>query len=864
MLIAALAVAARSGTAMADFAGEFQSKYPSSTSISADCQVCHGNSTSRLNGYGRALQDALRQGAADIFAAFAVVEALNSDGNAGSNTNIAEINAGAQPGWTTGLNTTYPRSRTGATAQETAPAGLLLDPAANVAPTAKAGGPYGGTAGSAVTFNGSGVDPDGSIVSYSWNFGDGSAAGAGAAPTHAYAAAGTYTVTLTVTDNGTPALTGSATATATIVAANQPPVVANPGSQSSTVGNPVSLQIVASDPEKGILTYGATGLPAGLSIHNTSGLISGTATTARASSAATVTVTDNGTPSKSTSVTFSWAVQAAPVPNIVVSPLSIDFGNVTEKTNSDRKVNIANTGQAALTIGAFLDSPNSLDFSIVTGPPATLAPSQQTDVVVRYTPDAVGADAGALAINSNDPDMPQITVPLSGSGVAAPVPVCVINVGPASVDFGTLNLSDSATKQVTISNNGTANCTVAASLDPATSPDFAVSSPGSFTLTPSTAMAVELTYIASNPGSDAGTLDITSDDPNKPNVAVGLKGAGPAAQNIVVSPLAVNFGNVTQSTNSDRKVNVANTGQVALTVSASLDGTSPDFSIVTGPPATIAAGQSADVTVRYTPDAVAPDADTLVINSNDPDMPQITVGLSGAGVAAPALTCMINVGPASVDFGTLDLYGSATKQVTVSNNGTANCSVSAALDPATSPDFSALSANNFTLAPGKSQTLNVSYRCSGAGSDAGALNIASNDPNKPKVTVGLKGAGAQAALVVKQLEIEAKWQAKTSRLIVQGEVELARHADRSAVTVTITNRNTGALLGTVTSNQEGKWRLVKVIRDRTLVPCGVSADAGGLNATEKVEDAPKSCRSGGGSHDRSHSESGDRSHRRGE
>jgi hypothetical protein len=55
-----------------------------------------------------------------------------------------------------------------------------------------------------------------------------------------------------------------------------------------------------------------------------------------------------------------------------------------------------------------------------------------------------------------------------------------------------------------------------------------------------------------------------------------------------------------------------------------------------------------------------------------------------------------------------------------------------------------------------------------------------------------------------------------------------------------------------------------VIRDRTLVPCGVSADAGGLNATKKVEDAPKSCQSGGGSHDRSHSESGERSHRRGE
>ena len=43
-------------------------------------------------------------------------------------------------------------------------------------------------------------DPDGSIVSYSWRFGDGTT-GKGAAPAHTYAVRGTYRVRLTVTDN---------------------------------------------------------------------------------------------------------------------------------------------------------------------------------------------------------------------------------------------------------------------------------------------------------------------------------------------------------------------------------------------------------------------------------------------------------------------------------------------------------------------------------------------------------------------------------------------------------------------------------------------------------------------------------------
>ena len=52
------------------------------------------------------------------------------------------------------------------------------------------------------TFNGSGSsDPDGSISSYAWSFGDGTT-GSGATPSKTYAAGGTYTVTLTVTDNG--------------------------------------------------------------------------------------------------------------------------------------------------------------------------------------------------------------------------------------------------------------------------------------------------------------------------------------------------------------------------------------------------------------------------------------------------------------------------------------------------------------------------------------------------------------------------------------------------------------------------------------------------------------------------------------
>ncbi|MTD12757.1 PKD domain-containing protein [Nakamurella sp. YIM 132087] len=83
--------------------------------------------------------------------------------------------------------------------------------APNVAPTASF---TSGTNFLAASFDASAsADPDGSIASYAWNFGD-NTTGTGATVSHSYTAAGTYTVTLTVTDNN--GATGTTTGTVTV------------------------------------------------------------------------------------------------------------------------------------------------------------------------------------------------------------------------------------------------------------------------------------------------------------------------------------------------------------------------------------------------------------------------------------------------------------------------------------------------------------------------------------------------------------------------------------------------------------------------------------------------------------------------
>ena len=122
-----------------------------------------------------------------------------------------------------------------------------------------------------------------------------------------------YTVTVTVTDNGSPQESADTSFSWSVNAFNNAPTITSIPDQTNITEDLVSLQVTASDSDSNVLSYSASGLPAGLSIAPTSGLITGTITSgAEVGSpySVLVTVTDDGSPAKSAEAPFTWTVNS--------------------------------------------------------------------------------------------------------------------------------------------------------------------------------------------------------------------------------------------------------------------------------------------------------------------------------------------------------------------------------------------------------------------------------------------------------------------------------------------------------------------------------------------------------------------------
>jgi len=130
--------------------------------------------------------------------------------------------------------------------------------------------------------------------------------------------AGSNLLTVTARDAA-----GNTASDALTVTVNAAPTLASVANQSAVQGKATSLQLSGADADGGVLTYGGNGLPTGMAIAVSTGLISGTPATA-GNYPVTVTVSDG---MQTATRTFTWSVTnpVAPVVRITTPTTATTF-----------------------------------------------------------------------------------------------------------------------------------------------------------------------------------------------------------------------------------------------------------------------------------------------------------------------------------------------------------------------------------------------------------------------------------------------------------------------------------------------------------------------------------------------------------
>lgn len=125
-------------------------------------------------------------------------------------------------------------------------------------------------------------------------------------------------------------------------------------------------------------------------------------------------------------------------------------------------------------------------------------------------------------------------------------------------------------------------------------------------------------------GTESAQIRISSNDPSAPYFDLMASGTI-AVPNISVTG-STDFGNVCSGTQAEKAVSVCNVGACNLNVtSAAFNPACPDFTIINNPfPAAVSPDSCLNLTVRFTPNSPGPKTCTLVITSDDPNLPSIT------------------------------------------------------------------------------------------------------------------------------------------------------------------------------------------------------------------------------------------------
>jgi len=422
---------------------------------------------------------------------------------------------------------------------------------------------------------------------------------------------------------------------------------------------------------------------------------------------------------------------AIPIPpaqaKLVVTPSSVlDFGPLETGRKVALTVIIRNTGGRQLHWSADVGSTPWLKVQPASG---MLLPGNHEQVVniVANAGNLTAKDYSAVLHIGSDAGDARIAVKLkvippgSGSSVKA-----ILDVNPASLDFGTQTVGAQVTMNVSLANTGTQALSWGADTGNASWLKLSSSSgkilPGG--LPQILSVTADTTHLAVR--NHSATLNITSNGGNKQiAITVVVTSPPPTPAALTVNPSSLDFGKMDQGTTKTLQETVSNSGGQPLTWNIDTGGT--NWLSVDAGNGTVQAGSSQTINVTANTSNLKPGPYSATLNfTSNGGNASVSVTLT---VNAPTPSAHLAVSPNPLDFGALDPNTTTTLPETVSNSGGQPLHWN--LDTTSLPGWLSVDTNTGTIQPGSQQTIKVTVNTSNlkAGPYSATLNFTSDGGN---------------------------------------------------------------------------------------------------------------------------------------
>ena len=315
---------------------------------------------------------------------------------------------------------------------------------------------------------------------------------------------------------------------------------------------------------------------------------------------------------------------------------------------------------------------------------------------------------------------------------------------PPSLRFGALNMGQTETMVVTVTNTGGTSATISQISE--SNGEFTTSGVSlPLTLAAGQSIDLSVSFTPSTNGWTVATVNISSNASN-PTLLLNLEGTGISSEAVSASPSSLSFGQVAVGSKTTLPVVLSNSRSWPVTLAATQTVGSPFSMSGATFPFVLNAGQSVTMNVTFTPQSAGEIGGSLFVIG-----PGLNIPLVGTG--GGSATGQLTIAPAPLNFGNVPVGTTQTAPMSITASG-ANVTVYSAassssqfvLDGASFP---------FTINAGQSQTFNVAFTPQTSGSQSASLAFTSNASN-PQSNEALSGTGTAT-----QYNVNLYWNASS-------------------------------------------------------------------------------------------------------